>query len=86
MNRFYNAKSINYTKSNIESETLTSFPRIFLETIGFGLIALVVLYLVFKYPVSDIWILLGILSMFVMGLYKTYMPSKYKFISYSTLL
>ncbi len=54
MNRFYDA-SINYTKSNIRYETLTSFPRIFLETIG--------LIVVYKYQ-TDISSALGILSMF----------------------
>lgn len=83
MNRFYDA-SINYTKSNIRSETLTSFPRIFLETIGFGLIALVVLYLVFKYQ-SDISSLLGILSMFVLGLYRL-MPSVNRILSSYNLI
>ncbi|MFW5607150.1 MAG: ABC transporter ATP-binding protein [Campylobacter hyointestinalis] len=83
MNRFYDA-SINYAKSNIRSETLTSFPRIFLETIGFGLIALVVLYLVFKYQ-SDISSLLGILSMFVLGLYRL-MPSVNRILSSYNLI
>lgn len=83
MNRFYDA-SINYAKSNIRSETLTSFPRIFLETIGFGLIALVVLYLVFKYQ-SDISSLLGILSMFVLGLYRL-MPSLNRILSSYNLI
>lgn len=69
----FNQASFNYAKSNTRSETLTSFPRIFLETLGFSLIALVIIYLIFKYQ-SDISSALGILSMFVLGLYRL-MPS-----------
>lgn len=72
LNKFYDASS-NYAKSNIRSETLTSFPRIFLETIGFSLIAVVVVYMVLKYE-TDISGALGILSMFILGLYRL-MPS-----------
>lgn len=72
LDKFNNA-SYGFAKSGIISETLSQFPRIFLETIGFGLIALVVVYLVFIYE-SDISSALGILSMFILGLYRL-MPS-----------
>lgn len=69
----FNQASFNYAKSNTKSEVLTSIPRVFLETLGFSLIALVIIYLIFKYQ-SDISSALGILSMFVLGLYRL-MPS-----------
>jgi len=69
----FNSASYGFTKSAIVSESLSNFPRIFLETLGFGLIALVVVYLVYMYQ-SNISSALGILSMFVLGLYRL-MPS-----------
>lgn len=72
LERFNNA-SFGFARSAIVSESLSNFPRIFLETLGFGLIALVVVYLVYVYQ-SNISSALGILSMFVLGLYRL-MPS-----------
>ena len=69
----FNAASYGSAKSSIIHESLSHFPRIFLETLGFGLIAFVVVYLVFKYQ-TDISSALGILSMFILGLYRL-MPS-----------
>ncbi len=43
-----------------------TFPRIFLETLGFGLIAIVVVYLVYKYQ-TDISSALGILPYVCFG-------------------
>ncbi|QOP45833.1 ABC transporter ATP-binding protein [Sulfurimonas paralvinellae] len=78
LDRFSNA-SYGFAKSGIISDTLAHFPRIFLETIGFGLIALIVVYLVFKYE-TDISSSLGILSMFILGLYRL-MPSANRLLS-----
>lgn len=72
LNRFNNM-SFRFARSGIIHESLSQFPRIFLETIGFGLISIVVVYLVYKYQ-TDISSALGILSMFVLGLYRL-MPS-----------
>jgi len=69
----FNAASYGSARSGIIHESLSHFPRIFLETLGFGLIALVVVYLVYKYQ-TDISSALGILSMFILGLYRL-MPS-----------
>lgn len=69
----FNTASYGFAKSGIIHESLSNFPRIFLETLGFGLIALVVVYLVYVYQ-SNISSALGILSMFVLGLYRL-MPS-----------
>lgn len=72
LNRFNNM-SFRFARSGIIHESLSQFPRIFLETLGFGLISIVVVYLVYKYQ-TDISSALGILSMFVLGLYRL-MPS-----------
>ena len=69
----FNVTSYGSAKSNIIHESLSHFPRILLETLGFGLIAFVVVYLVFKYK-TDISNALGMLSMFILGLYRL-MPS-----------
>jgi len=69
----FNTASYGFAKSNITHETLSHFPRLFLETIGFGLVAFIVIYLVYKNQ-TDISSAMGILSMFILGLYRL-MPS-----------
>lgn len=84
LDRFDNA-SFGFARSGIIYESLSHFPRLFLETLGFGLIALVVIYLVFKYQ-TDISSALGIISMFVLGLYRL-MPSANRLLtSYNQIL
>ena len=65
--------SVAFANSNITNATLAQVPRLFLEAIGFSLIALIIIYLVFKYQ-QDVSGALPILSMFVLGLYRL-MPS-----------
>ncbi|BCD67746.1 ABC transporter ATP-binding protein [Nitratiruptor sp. YY09-18] len=65
--------SYGFARSNILNATLAQFPRLFLEMVGFTLIALIVIYLVLKYQ-TDIKAVLPILMMFVLGLYRL-MPS-----------
>jgi ATP-binding cassette subfamily B protein len=65
--------SYGYAQANIKANTLSQFPRLFLEAIGFGLIAFIVTYLVWKYE-SDISSALSLISMFVLALYRL-MPS-----------
>ncbi len=72
LNRF-NKASFGFANANITNQTLAQVPRLFLEAIGFSLIALIVIYLVLKYQ-ADIKGALPILSMFVLGLYRL-MPS-----------
>jgi len=72
LNRF-NKASFGFANANITNQTLSQVPRLFLEAIGFSLIALIVIYLVLKYH-ADIKGALPILSMFVLGLYRL-MPS-----------
>ena len=71
--------SYGYARANIINATLTHFPRLFLEAIGFSLVASIVIYLVFKYQ-TDISSAFGLLSMFVLGLYRL-MPSVNRIIS-----
>lgn len=69
----FNLASNDFAKSGIITETYSVFPRVFLETLGFALLSLLVMYLVFKNQ-NDISSSMGILSMFVLGLYRL-MPS-----------
>ena len=65
--------SYGFAKSNITNETYSHFPRLFLEAIGFSIVAFVVVYLVYKYK-TDISGSMALISMFVLGLYRL-MPS-----------
>ncbi len=69
----FGSASSGFANANIKALTLQHFPRLFLEAIGFGLIALMVTYLVWKYE-NDISESLSVLSMFVLALYRL-MPS-----------
>lgn len=69
----FNQASSGYASANIRNETLSHFPRLFLEALGFGIVIFMVIYLVNKYQ-SDISGALALISMFVLGLYRL-MPS-----------
>lgn len=84
LNKFSNS-SYGYAKANITNSTLGQFPRLFLEMIGFSLIAFIVIYLVMKYD-TDIKAALPILMLFVLGLYRL-MPSVNRiFTAYNQIL
>ena len=72
LSRFAKA-SYGYAKSNIENNTLSNFPRLFLEAIGFGLVIFIVVFLVYKYE-QDISGVMALISMFILALYRL-MPS-----------
>ena len=72
LNKFGQVSS-KYARSNIVNKTLADFPRLFLEAIGFGLVAFAIVFLVWKEQ-TDISSSLPIISMFVLGLYRL-MPS-----------
>ncbi len=77
--------SMGYAKSNIIHQTLSHFPRLFLEMVGFTLVAFIVIYLVWKQQ-HDIADDLPILMMFVLGLYRL-MPSVHRiFNAYNQIL
>ena len=81
----FQISSYGYAKANIKANTLQQFPRLFLEAIGFGLIAFIVTYLVYKYE-SDISGSMAIISMFVLALYRL-MPSVNRIMSsYNTIM
>ncbi|NPA73774.1 MAG: ABC transporter ATP-binding protein [Epsilonproteobacteria bacterium] len=65
--------SYGFAKANIKNQTLSQFPRLFLEMIGFSLVAIIVIYLILKYQ-TDIKGALPVLMVFVLGLYRL-MPS-----------
>lgn len=69
----FNQASAGYASANIRNETLSHFPRLFLEALGFGIVIFMVIYLVNKYQ-SDISGALALISMFILGLYRL-MPS-----------
>lgn len=71
--------SSGFAKVNILNETLVQFPRLFLEAVGFSIVTFVVVYLVFKYQ-RDVSSALGLISMFVLGLYRL-MPSVNRILS-----
>jgi len=77
--------SFDFARTNIINQTLAQFPRLFLEAISFSLVAFIVIYLIFKYQ-SDISAAFGLLSMFVLGLYRL-MPSVNRILaSYNQIL
>ncbi len=69
----FSKASFGFAQSNIKFMTLSSMPRLILEAIGFSIVAGIIVYLVYKYD-SDISSAFGLLSMFVLGLYRL-MPS-----------
>lgn len=75
----FNLASSGYASANIRNETLTHFPRLFLEALGFGIVIFMVLYLIHKYQ-SDISGALALISMFILGLYRL-MPSANRILS-----
>ncbi len=62
-----------YVQANVTNMTLSHFPRLFLEAIGFGMIVFIITYLVWKNQ-QNISHALPIISMFVLALYRL-MPS-----------
>lgn len=61
--------SFKFAQANITNTTLGHVPRLFLEAVGFGIIVFIITYLVWKYQ-HDISGVLGIISMFVLALYR----------------
>ena len=77
--------SYGFAQANIKNQTLAQFPRLFLEMLGFSLVAIIVIYLVIRYQ-TDIQAALPVLMVFVVGLYRL-MPSVNRiFTSYNQIL
>lgn len=68
LKEFGNA-SYAFANANIKADTLAQFPRLFLEAIGFSLIALIITYLVWRHG-ENISSALSMISMFVLALYR----------------
>jgi ATP-binding cassette, subfamily B, bacterial PglK len=84
LNRFEEV-SYNFSRSNIVTATLDHLPRLFLEAVGFSLIALMITFLVWQNK-EDISLFLPTISMFVLSLYRL-MPSVNRIInSYNSIL
>jgi len=69
----FSKASYGYAKSNIINGTLSQFPRLFLEAIGFSIVIFIVIYLVYKYQ-NNVSELMALISMFILALYRL-MPS-----------
>ena len=83
--RQFKAASQAYTDAMIENEALSHFPRIFLELVGFGMIVLIVVYILYKYQ-TDITFIMPLLSVFVVALYRL-LPSANRILnSYNTIM
>ena len=80
----FSSISYGYAKANIVSNTLNQLPRLSLETIGFGVLIGIVVYVLFKY--NDASFVLPIISMYALALYRI-LPALNRILSnYNTLL
>ena len=80
----FSSISYGYAKANIVSNTLNQLPRLSLETIGFGILIGIVVYVLFKY--NDANFVLPIISMYALALYRI-LPALNRILSnYNTLL
>lgn len=80
----FSSISYGYAKANIVSNTLNQLPRLSLETIGFGVLIGIVVYVLFKY--NDASFVLPIISMYALALYRV-LPALNRILSnYNTLL
>ncbi|EGK8069620.1 ABC transporter ATP-binding protein, partial [Campylobacter upsaliensis] len=77
--RLFKEQSEAFSKANITNESINALPRIYLEAVGFCVLVLIVVFLVFKYE-SDISNILATISIFVLALYRL-MPSANRIIS-----
>ncbi|WP_418180386.1 ATP-binding cassette domain-containing protein [Aliarcobacter lanthieri] len=80
---FSNA-SYGYARANIINNTLNQLPKLSLETIGFGVLIGIVVYILFKY--EDASFVLPIISMYALALYRI-LPALNRILSsYNTTL
>ena len=78
LKRFSEA-SYEFANSHIKNESLSHFPRLFLEALGFIIVLFIIIYLIYKYN-SDISSVMPMISMFILGLYRL-MPSVNRILS-----
>jgi len=84
LDKFGNS-SFGFANANIKHQTLAQFPRLFLEMVGFSLVAIIVIYLIIKYQ-QDISAALPILMVFVLGLYRLLPSVNRIFSNYNDIL
>jgi ABC-type multidrug transport system fused ATPase/permease subunit len=75
----FNDASYSFTRASIRNDTLFHTPRLFLEALGFNLIIIIIILLVYKYQ-TDISHFLPMIAMFVVALYRL-MPSANRIMS-----
>ena len=80
----FSSISYGYAKANIVSNTLNQLPRLSLETIGFGVLIGIVVYVLFKY--NDASFVLPIISMYALALYRILPALNRILYNYNTLL
>jgi ATP-binding cassette subfamily B protein len=81
----FSKASFGFANTNIKNQTLGQFPRLFLEMLGFSLVAIIIIYLVAKYH-NDISGALPILTVFILGLYRLLPSVNRIFSSYNQIL
>lgn len=69
INREFTAASRAYAQANITNATIGSFPRLFLELGGFGLIVLMVIYTLWRQQ-GNVSNIVPVMSLFVVALYR----------------
>lgn len=79
ISKVFEEQSKDFSKANIISESLNAVPRIYLEAIGFCLLILIVIFLLWQEK-GDIKASLAMISMFVLALYRL-MPSANRIIT-----
>ena len=81
----FTSEALADSRVTIKQDVLVTMPRLFLETTGFSMIVLLLVYLLFKHQESVLHIL-PILSLFVLALYRL-LPSVNRIITaYNTVL
>lgn len=80
----FSSISYGYAKANIVSNTLNQLPRLSLETIGFGVLIGIVVYILFRY--NDASFVLPIISMYALALYRILPALNRILYNYNTLV
>lgn len=65
----FSKSSYGYARANIIAQSLNRFPRLFLEAVGFSLVSIIIVYLVWKHN-TDIQKYIPVISIFVLGLFR----------------
>ena len=80
----FEGTSRRFVRAHATNESLAQVPRLFLESIGFGLIILILMFLVWKYD-GNIQEIIAVLTVFVFALYRM-LPSVNRILNAFNLL